>query len=149
MTLFHYTVCSLAQTLDLLLLSRALEDTKLRSIENARSLEICHGLENQLFKEFDDMLWKLMTNAADKTHVSLEPMFSILDPNLPGFHPLEEDEDDLYKMQNGSYVKTPSKKEMREATDGGGFISKLLNRMSSGVDEEKAKGESYCVTSVN
>lgn len=86
-----------------------------------------------------------MSNAADKTHVSLEPMFSILNPSLPGFRPLEEDDDcDRYELSSdGSYVKTPSKSELREQemTKSGGIWNKMLCLFSNEVDEQKAKGE--------
>lgn len=123
----------------------ALLDTKKRSVEMARCLEICRGLEQKLHDEFNEMLWDLMNNAADKTHVSLEPMFSILNPNLPGFHPFEEDdESDLYEMSaDGSYVKIPSRKERREqqTKSGNTFINKIFNLFTTDVDESKAKGE--------
>ena len=111
----------------------ALEDTKLRSVDNARLLEICSGLEHRLVDEFDEQLWLLLETAADKTHLSLEPMFSILNPQLPNFHPVcdedeEEDEDDDLG------IKTPSKKKKDV-----GVINKLFSWLT--VDDKKAKGE--------
>lgn len=93
-------------------------------------LEICSGLEHRLVDEFDEQLWLLLETAADKTHLSLEPMFSILNPQLPNFHPVcdEDEECDEYE------VKTPSKKE-----EAGSVISRLLSWIS--VDDKKAKGE--------
>lgn len=43
------------------------------------------GVESYICDEFDDMLWELMKNAADKIHTSLEPLYSTIDPNLPTF----------------------------------------------------------------
>ena len=94
-------------------------------------LEICSGLEHRLVDEFDEKLWLLMETAADKTHLSLEPMFSILNPQLPNFHPVCDDEDEEC---DESLVKTPSKKEEHD-----GVISTLLRWMS--VDDKRAKGE--------
>jgi len=124
-------------------------DMKMRSVEAGRLLGICPGLENILSGHFDDMLWMLMQNAAEKTHVSMEPWYSTLDPNLPGFHPLEDDKDDdreLYvRNVHGQYVQTLKKSELREqklkeAT--GGWLSRMMpSFLASTVDEKKAKGE--------
>lgn len=45
------------------------------------------GVEKELNDHFDKVLWKLMENAAEKTHLSLEPMYSTVDPTLPTFNP--------------------------------------------------------------
>ena len=47
------------------------------------------GVEKYLNQHFDDVLWKLMTNASEKTHMALEPMYSTVDPTLPTFHPTD------------------------------------------------------------
>ena len=96
---------------------------------------------------FDDMLWMLMQNAAEKTHVSMEPWYSCLDPNLPGFLPLAEDHDDgrnLYEISGNGYVKAQTKRALLEQKmkEDGGWMSKLCTSFFvSTVDEKKAKGE--------
>ena len=114
----------------------ALAGTK-RCVDSNRLLEVCPGLERRLTDEFDERLWMLMETAADKTHLSLEPMFSILNPNLPYFHPVEDEEDkDLYEMSpDGVYVKTPGKSE--NSIEETGLVSRLLSLFS--VDDKKAK----------
>jgi hypothetical protein len=117
---------------------------KLRSVDTKRLLEICPRLESRLSDEFNHRLWKLMQVAADQTHLSMEPWYSCLDPNLPNFQPLEEDSgSDLYEKQGGSYVKTPSKSEIRERMmkEGGGILTKVLSLLQTSIDEKKAKGE--------
>ena len=114
----------------------ALADAKLRP-ETSRLIEICPGLEQRLIDEFDERLWDLLEVAADKTHLSLEPMFSILNPTLPNFNPVEEDDEgDLEMSSDGSYAKTPRKIALEES---GGFLGKLLSWIT--VDDNKAKGE--------
>ncbi len=119
---------------------------KLRSVDIQRLLEICPGLENRLSGQFDDMLWELMQNAAENTQLSIEPKFSCLIPNLPNFHPLEEDKDgDLYEIKGGDYVKTPRKSEIREQQmkEGSGILTSFFSFFQTSVDEKKAKGETY------
>ena len=52
-----------------------MNDLKQRSADTKHLLEICPSLENRLAEKFDDMLWQLMQNAAEKTHLSLEVSF--------------------------------------------------------------------------
>ena len=111
-------------------------------------------MDNLLTEKFDDMLWSLMQTAADNTHSSLEPWWSCLDPSLPGFQPLDEKEEDgdaTYNMKDGTYVKTPSKSEVRNKRmkESGGALSKLLDYFTSSIDDQKAKGKInslYCLT---
>lgn len=131
-------------------------DMQMRSVETSRLLEICPGLENSLMCQFDDMLWTLMQTAAEKTHVSMEPWYSCLDPNLPGFQPLEDEEDDdrnlyehyddrnLYEHYGHKFVQAQKKSELRDQKlkDDGGLVSRLRSMFSvTTVDEKKAKGE--------
>ena len=85
------------------------------------------------------MIWDLMETAANKTHVSLEPMYSSLDPTLPTFHPIEEEDTDVYKMSSSNtYEKVPSKKEKREQ----GVVEMLKSRFEStllSLDQSNAK----------
>jgi hypothetical protein len=83
-----------------------------------------------------------MQNAADKTHLSMEPWYSCLDPTLPGYHPANEDNDvDFYEYKDGDYVKTPSKGQHREQMnkENGGLVAKMLSLFVTSVDEKKAK----------
>lgn len=126
--------------------SSALMDMKIRSVDTSLMMEICPRLENRLSDMFDDMLWMLMQNAAEKTHVSMEPWYSCLDPNLPGFQPLEEDHDDdrnLYEHTGHGYVKAPKRSELRKQKmkDEGWKPWSLLSFFGTTVDEKKAKGE--------
>jgi hypothetical protein len=51
------------------------------------------GVENYLTQHFDDFLWELMKTAAEMTHLSLEPMYSTVNPNLPTFQARDLDDD--------------------------------------------------------
>jgi hypothetical protein len=87
-----------------------------------------------------------MKTAADKTHLSLEPWYSSLDPTLAGFHPVEDDQEgDLFEeASDGSYVKAPSKSELREQKmKEDGIWNKVFSMFSatSSIDDKKAKGE--------
>ena len=123
----------------------------MRSIDTSRLIEICPGLENCLVDKFDVMLWMLMQNAAEKTHVSMEPWYSCLDPNLPGFQPLYDDLDDertLYVHTGGGYVEAPKRSALCEEklNEGEGWKSWLLQSIfGNTVDEKKAKGEQISV----
>ena len=119
----------------------AIKDVKQRSVDGNRLLEICPGLENHLTDKFDEMVWTLMTNAADKTHVSLEPWYSCLKTNLPNFHPTEEDTDDedTFRIHGGEYVKTPCKSEIREQQMREGVVSKLTSFFQCSIDDGEAK----------
>ena len=128
-------------------------DMKRRSIDAVRLLEICPRIDSCLTEKFDDMLWLLMKNAADKTHLSLEPWYSSLDPALAGFHPVEDDQEgDLFEeTSDGSYVKAPSKSELREQKmKEDGIWNKLFSVVSatSSIDDKKAKGENICIVVV-
>ena len=94
----------------------AVRDTKLWDTKMLRLLEICPGLESRLAVQFDDMLWDLMQNAARQTYLSMKPWYSCLNPNLPNFHPQEDEDEssDLFESRDGSYVKTPSKREVNQ-----------------------------------
>ena len=88
-----------------------------------------------------------MQNAADEMHLSLVPWYSSLIPNLPNFQPLlKENDGDLYKFEDGSYVKTPSKSSIHEQKmkEDGGFMTKLISLFQTSVNETKAKGKHSC-----
>ena len=54
-----------------------------------KHLSFPRGVEKFLNDSFDNVLWDIMTTAANKTHDSLEPMHSTADPSLPTFHPTD------------------------------------------------------------
>ena len=73
----------------------AIEDVKSGEAMSRQFCNLPGGVEKQMIAEYEDMLWNLMENAAVATHLSLEPMFSTIDPNLPTFNSQSEsDEDD-------------------------------------------------------
>jgi len=67
------------------------------------------GVEKELNDRFDKVLWKLMENAAEKTHLSLEPMYSTVDPNLPTFNPSRMDHTENDEAQEGMIQKLKAK----------------------------------------
>eukprot|EP00979_Chaetoceros_neogracilis_P011309 scaffold2751_cov154-Chaetoceros_neogracile.AAC.3 len=99
------------------------------------------AVESHLKHEFDEMLWNLMVNSATKSHVSLEPMYSSLNPNLPTFHPdhLENGNgrDETYTLDENTkeYEVTPSKKEMYQNK----MVGRIKELCASIVDGSKAK----------
>ena len=98
------------------LFSIALEDVKHGDELSATFKLVPTAVESHLVRMFDDMLWELMVNAAEKSHLSLEPMYSSLDPTLPTFLPLDEDTSDAIRtdIHYQSLIKeTPSKKEVK------------------------------------
>lgn len=100
--------------------SIALEDVKRGEEFSATFKLIPPAVETFLTGKFDEMLWDVMMDAAKLSHQSLEPMYSTLDPNLPTFHPdtdLPDNEEptELYRMENGVYVKVPSEKEKSQS----------------------------------
>lgn len=97
----------------------ALEDVKHGEEFSATLKLIPSQVETFLTGKFDEMLWEVMEGASKLSHQALEPMYSTLDPTLPTFDssiPNDNEEDEnLYKLgENGSYVKTQSKKEKQE-----------------------------------
>ncbi len=124
----------------------------MRSVDTSRIIEICPGLENCLAAKFDDMLWIMMQNAAEKTHVAMDPWYSCLDPSLPGFQPRTGDHDEC--EPEGHCIMDPSGKRIQvdynaregvfKAKEGAGWMSSVLPSLSSflgkSVDERKAKG---------
>lgn len=93
----------------------ALEDVKQRDEFSATLKLIPSNVETFLTGKFDEMLWKVMEDAANSSHEALAPMYSTLDPTLPTFSATyleEDDERELFTVSNdGQYVKTPSKKD--------------------------------------
>ena len=119
----------------------ALEDVKQRDEFSATLKLMPSSVESFLGGKFDDMLWKVMEDAANSSHEALAPMYSTLDPTLPTFNAtyLEDDEDEeLFTHHEGQYVKTPSKKDS--------FVSQIVTRFKEKAmslhdleDGEKAK----------
>jgi tRNA(Glu) U13 pseudouridine synthase TruD len=68
------------------LFSLALEDIKQGEEFSAAFKLLPNAVEKHLLSAFDTMLWDRMTEAADKTHSAMEPMYTTINPNLPTFH---------------------------------------------------------------
>ena len=119
----------------------ALEDVKQGEEFSATLRLLPTDVETFLTGEFDEMLWKVMEEAASFSHQSLEPMYSSLNPDLPTFHSTNHlntnDEQDTYIIQNGQYVKTPSKKESEQNS----VIGRIKEKVSImfDIDGSKAK----------
>lgn len=95
-------------------------------------------IETYLVTQFDNMVWNLMEKAADKIHISLEPMYSILDPGLPTFVPIETDStEERYIFQDGCYQRVPLKEESQEQGILGYLKSKVEGILT--LDDGKAK----------
>ena len=62
-----------------------------------------------------------------------EPWFSCLKTTLPGFQPIEDSsEEDLFRQSSdGSYVKTPSKQELRKEQMQESLLNTCINWMTS------------------
>lgn len=93
------------------------------------------GVEKELNDHFDNVLWKLMVNAAEKTHLSLEPMYSTVDPTLPTFNPSTFHGDDLEddKVQEGMIQKLAEK--LKSLTSSGSEAKRYLKE----ENRERAK----------
>ena len=65
----------------------AMEDIKQGEAMSAVFKMIPTSVEKFLSVQFDDMLWKLLSTAANQSHSALEPLYSTIDPQLPTFHP--------------------------------------------------------------
>ena len=111
----------------------ALDDIKKGERHSKTFTLLPESVENFLVKDFDDMLWKLMENASEHTHSSMEPMYSTVNPNLPTFisnriH--EDDNKDLYELKaDGEYNKIPKSTETEEI----GMVEMMKNRMKAVV----------------
>ena len=78
----------------------------------------------------------------------MEPWYSCLDPNLPGFQPLDEEHDDdrdLYEHNGHEYVKAPTKNDIlhQKKKENEGLLSGLRAFFETSIDEKKAKGELF------
>jgi hypothetical protein len=74
------------------LISLAFVDVKAGGESSATFRLIPEQAENFLLKEFEDMLWELMKVAANKAIISLEPMYTTIDPTIPTFPSDADDE---------------------------------------------------------
>lgn len=113
----------------------ALEDVKMRDEFSSTLKLMPSNVETYLSGKFDEMLWKVMEDAAGSSHEALAPMHSTLDPTLPTFNAtyLEEDDgEEIFTLSDGNYVKTPSKKENLVSN----MMSKLREKALSLVDLE-------------
>lgn len=119
----------------------ALEDVK-EGDEISKTLKLLPPtVERDLIQMFDETLWTLMKDAADKSHIALEPMYSSLDSTLPTFHPIDEgtsDEPELYVKGTDNQFK---KKEAKKETIMNAFMGNLKSKMDSflSIDGKIAK----------
>ena len=126
------------------LFTLALDDIKQGERFSSTYKLIPKTVEKFLVHEFETMLWDLMKQAAEKTHCSLEPMYSTIDPHLPTFHPhrqvdrnsyVDDDDDDDEVIDIKYYRKTPDGRfepvmHPREKPMNG-FMSRFTNGHSS------------------
>jgi hypothetical protein len=73
------------------LFSLAFYDVKSGGKLSSAFMLIPEATEKFLRKEFDNMLWGLMQEAANKALISLEPMYTTIDPFLPTFQSFDVD----------------------------------------------------------
>ena len=98
------------------------------------------AIEKYLVSEFDEILWELLKDVADKTHCSLEPMYSTVDPNLPTFYSnkLDGNDEDLYaRSSDGNFELRKSPKQDEESMFQN--IKGRINAIISSTSGEKAK----------
>ena len=119
----------------------ALDDVK-EGNEISATLKLMPSVvETFLSGKFEEMLWTLMEEAANLSHRALEPMYSTIDPSLPTFQANHQDGEDeintMYTLQDGEYVKTPSKKERNEFQ----AIGKVKERLASFLDLDGSKAK--------
>lgn len=121
----------------------ALQEVKCNSFNANSLIELCPEMEDHLAVKFDDMLWSLMEHAANNTHLALEPWYSCLNPNLPSFHPIDDegDESEHYKMIGSDYVRVPRKSELREQImkEKDTLFSKFTSMFKTTLDDSKIK----------
>lgn len=107
----------------------ALEDVK-QGEELSRMFSNLPGsVEKQMIAQYEEMLWGLMENAAGATHLSLEPMFSTIDPNLPTFDQVDRDEEED--------ITEATIQEESFASKIAGWGKTLRNSISSGKEAKK------------
>jgi hypothetical protein len=101
------------------------------------------AVERYLSLQFDSMLWSLMEAAAEKTHFSLEPMYSTVDPHLPTFYASRFDEEDdweqvFVKDANGNFIPKPKTSEQAQEWFVSGLVRKMAALMSKSGNAAKS-----------
>ena len=123
------------------LISIAMDDIKEGAQFSTSFKLLPQAVEKYLMNAFDDIIWNLMKEAAERTHCALEPMYSTVDPNLPTFvskrFPNDEEEQEKYVIVGGHYVKVPSKQEEEKES----MVQKLKDRLQRHllISSSKAK----------
>jgi hypothetical protein len=100
------------------LFALALEDAKKGKEFSSTFKLLPVAVEKYLMKEFDDMLWSLMQEAANVMHMVLKPMYSFIDPDLPTFHPSKlgsDTVDNLFKKKGSGYVAVDDATQAEES----------------------------------
>lgn len=106
------------------LFSIALADVKTNGELSGKLSLMPDIVQSHLLRFFDEMLWNLMTAAAEKSHLALEPMYSSLDPTIPTFHALNED-DEFDTQDLTQDPQTPCKKESKAYEMAGSIVKKF------------------------
>jgi len=119
----------------------AFEDIKVGKELSKTFRLIPDGVENFLMAEFDSMLWSLMQEAAENIHTALEPLYSIIDPNLPTFHACSPSEDgdsgsEEEGKQNGGIMASAVNRLMAALSGSGAAAKRILK------EENRARAES-------
>jgi hypothetical protein len=78
-------------------------------------------VEKWLIGKYDTMIWELMCFASEKTHISLEPMYTTVNPNLPTFtsvatHVHEQERMQLQAIKSGAVQVDAKDKEIASRT---------------------------------
>jgi len=122
----------------------ALEDIKHGNEFSAVFKQIPTGVERFLQSEFDDILWKLLKNASDEVHSSMEPMYSSIDPNLPTFHCkrlVNDTKKDVYFVKKGGeYVPADEDNEDQYEES---WISSIRGKVSALVNQSSNSAKTF------
>lgn len=123
------------------LFTLALDDVKTGEENSATFQLLPSSVENCLISKFEETLWNVMHNAADKTHCALEPMYSTVDPHLPTFSAqsanLTHQSENTYTKVDDQYIKVASRTETMEASSKKSYMDRVNAIISK--SGEKAK----------
>ena len=90
----------------------ALNDAKLGEEFSATFKLLPKAVEKYLMIQFDEMLWSVMSGAAEKIHCSLAPMYSTVNPDIPTFIPSS----DLKDKSKGNDNELEDQESLFDAT---------------------------------
>ncbi|GKY97236.1 hypothetical protein MPSEU_000682000 [Mayamaea pseudoterrestris] len=114
------------------LFNLAMLDVKQGKEKSATYKLVPPAVEAHLSSEFDTMLWDIMKTAAERTHYSVEPLYTTVNPGLPNFMPASGlDQMRSYRLDaDGEYVLVPSQKDTVEESWKEGFGRRIAALMS-------------------